>query len=208
MAPLPSGVRILFVCTRNLCRSPVAERLATSWARQSLADNPELADVEILSARLEAMPGRAMDPDSAGPLVALGGEPVGLRARLFTSSLAERADLVLTMTRDQRRAVLATTPRALRRTFTLIEAADLLGSVDWTGLRLLSLAQRARELGRRLDAARSHRLTSNSDDAPDPIGRRASVHDEVAGTIATALRPLADVVLSSVRVQLPRPVPV
>ncbi len=207
MAPYRPSVRILFVCTGILCRSPVAERLATSWARQSLVDSPELADVEILSAGLEAMPGRAMDPDSARALVALGGEPAGFRAQLFTSSLAERADLVLTMTRNQRRAVLATTPRGLRRTFTLTEAADLLGSVDWTSLPLLPLAQRARELGRRLDAARSHRLTSNGDDVPDPIGRRASVHDEVAGTIATALRPLADVVLSSVRVQLPRPVP-
>ncbi len=36
-------MRILFVCTGNVCRSPVAERLATAWARRVLAHSPEFA---------------------------------------------------------------------------------------------------------------------------------------------------------------------
>ena len=201
-------MRILFVCTGNVCRSPVAERLAATWAREKLAHSPEADMVQIESAGLSTVANRPIDPHTAAALVELGGDPMGFRSREFAPELAENADLVLTMTRDQRRSVLETTPRGLRRTFTLTEAADLLQRADLTGLSLLPLTARARELGRRLDAARSGRPTADSDDVADPIGQSAAVHREVAGQVAAALRPLADVLFTSVRVQLPAPVAV
>lgn len=201
-------MRILFVCTGNVCRSPVAERLATAWAREKLAHSPEVDDVRIESAGLSAVASRPMDPHAAAALVELGGDPAGFRSRAFTRELAQDADLVLTMTRDQRRTVLEANPRGLRRTFTLAEAADLLQRADLTGLSLLPLTARTRELGRRLDAARAGRPTADSDDTTDPIGQDAGVHQEVAGLVAAALRPLADVLFTSVRVQLPTPVAV
>jgi protein-tyrosine phosphatase len=199
-------VRILFVCTGNLCRSPVAERLAAAWARDLLRESPELTTVEIGSAGIEAPSGRAMDARSAAALIALGGDPAGFRTRLFDRSMAEEADLVLTMSRRQRREVLEKNPRGLRQTFTLLEAAELLQLADLDGLQLLPLPERARELGLRLDAARARRATRNSDDVLDPIGRSAAVHADVAATIATALHPLADVLFSSVRPQPAVPV--
>jgi protein-tyrosine phosphatase len=54
-------VRILFVCTGNVCRSAVAERLATTWAREKLAHSPEADMIQIDSAGLSAIaagPGR------------------------------------------------------------------------------------------------------------------------------------------------------
>lgn len=201
-------MRILFVCTGNVCRSPVAERLATAWARKKLAHSPEVDAVRIESAGLGAVAGRPMDPHAAAALVGLGGDPGGFRSREFTRELAQDADLVLTMTRDQRRTVLEANPRGLRRTFTLAEAADLLRRADLTGLSLLPLTARTRELGRRLDAARAGRPTADGDDTADPIGQHAGVHEEVAGLVAAALRPLADVLFTSVRVQLPTPVAV
>src|SRR4051812_48003489 len=152
-------VRILFVCTGNLCRSPVAERLAGGWARGLLRGGPELATVEIGSAGIDAPPDRAMDARSAKALIDLGGDPAGFRSRLFERSMAEEADLVLTMSRRQRREVLEKDPRGLRRTFTLLEAADLLDHADLRGLRLMPLPERTRELGVRLDAARRNRAT-------------------------------------------------
>jgi protein-tyrosine phosphatase len=115
---------------------------------------------------------------------------------------------VLTMTRAQRRTVLESTPRGLRRTFTLTEAADLLSGADLTGLSFLPLTQRARELGRRLDVARAGRPTATGDDIADPIGQRADVHREVADRVAIALRPLVNVLFTSVRSNLPAPIPV
>ena len=193
----------MFVCTGNLCRSPVAERLATSWAQDALAHSPEGADVHVASAGLAAAVGRPMDPGTAAALVELGADPAGFRSRPFTAGLAEAADLVLTMTREQRRAVLEAAPRGLRRTFTLAEAADLLQRADLSGLAFLPLTQRARALGQRLDAARSDRLSGDGDDIADPIGQDAAVHREVADRVATALRPLADVLFTSVRSNLP-----
>ncbi len=115
---------------------------------------------------------------------------------------------MLTMARDQRRTVLESTPRGLRRTFTLAEAADLLSRSHLNGLSFLPLTQRARELGRRLDAARAGRPTGKGDDTTDPIRQRADVHRKVADRVATALRPLAEVLFISVRSNLPAPVPV
>ena len=143
---------------------------------------------------------------AAEALTALGGDPAGFASRLLERWMAEEADLVLTMSRRQRREVLEKDPRGLRRTFTLLEAADLLGSADLRGLALMPLPRRARELGLRLDAARSRRVTTGSDDVPDPIGRSPAVHADVAATIASALRPLADVLFSSVRPQPAVPV--
>ena len=69
------------------------------------------------------------------------------------------------------------------------------------------LTQRARELGRRLDAARAGRPTGPADDIADPVGHPADVHQDVAARVATALRPLADVLFTSVRSDLPAPAP-
>ncbi|SFT34052.1 protein-tyrosine phosphatase [Geodermatophilus amargosae] len=192
-------MRLLFVCTGNICRSPMAERLAAAWARQSLEGSPEMNGLEVVSAGTSARHGQAMDAASARALHRVGGDPAGFTSQQLTSGLAADADLVLTMTREHRRAVLRTTPRGLRRTFTLPEAAALLGRVDQRDLVTMPLAARTRELAARLDAARAYRAGSATDDVPDPIGRRAAVHDQVARTIATALRPLADVLFASVR---------
>ncbi|MGY1594301.1 hypothetical protein ACI79D_20180 [Geodermatophilus sp. SYSU D00708] len=201
-------MRILFVCTGNVCRSPLAEQLATSWTQEKLAHSPEASDVHIGSAGLAATPNQEMDNQSAAALRGLGFSPVDFRSRVLTSELTAAADLVFTMTREQRRAVLEVTPKGLRKTFTLTEAADLLERSDLCGLALSPLTDRARRLGLRLDAARAGRATSDADDVADPIGQRDSVHIQVAEVIASALRPLADVLFTSVRTRLPAPVAV
>lgn len=200
-------MRLLFVCTGNICRSPVAERVTLSRASQLLADSPELIRVQVLSAGLQASAGAAMAPHSARALERLGGDAAGFRSQHLTAELAESADLILTMTRDHRSAVLRLAPRGLRRTFTLAEAADLLGLADLTGLGLTPMEQRARELGLRLDAARSRRRASLADDIADPMGQRAGVHADVAGQIDRALTGLAEALFTSVRSELAAPVP-
>jgi protein-tyrosine phosphatase len=132
-----------------------------------------------------------MDPYSAAALTRLGGDPTGVRARSFTAEMAQQADLILTMTRRHRSQVLQAFPRGLHRTFTLLEAADLLSQADLHGLGAVPPPDRAGELAKRLHAARTRRATSESDDIMDPIGHSATVHARVADTIAGALRPLA-----------------
>lgn len=137
-----------------------------------------------------------MDKRSGRALLDLGGDPTGFTARTLAPVMADRADLVLTMTRRHRRLVLGGAPRALRRTFTLPEAADLLSHTDLSGLTDMPLQPRATELARRLNAGRAHRRTAEADDVEDPIGQSSTVHADVAGRIAANLRPLADVLFA------------
>jgi protein-tyrosine phosphatase len=187
-------VNVLFVCHGNICRSPVAERLATLWAREALGFEPEKVGIRIGSAGLGAREGEPVDPMSAEALRELGGSPEGFRSRSFVPTFGDDSGLVLTMTERQRRSVLAAMPLGLRRTFTLPEAAALLPLADVVDLPSMAPGQRLAELGRRLDAARARRPAPRWQDISDPLGRRPSVHRETAQRIGTALRPLVDVI--------------
>ncbi|MEK9501080.1 low molecular weight protein arginine phosphatase [Gaopeijia maritima] len=88
----PSPFRIVFVCTGNTCRSPLAEALA----RREI-ERRGWGGVEVASAGVAAHPGA---PASGGSQRV--GEEAGLdlsqhRARLLDSDMVDRADLVLTM---------------------------------------------------------------------------------------------------------------
>lgn len=109
----PLGV--LLVCTANVCRSPAAEVLL----RRALGP---AADVRVTSAGLDARPGTPVDPTV---LRLLGEHGSGPGARQLTAALVAEADLVLTMTRDQRAALVSRHPAAVRRTSTLREFAAL-----------------------------------------------------------------------------------
>lgn len=193
---------VLFVCTGNICRSPVAEQLLHAWARQQLG--ADAAGLPVDSAGTAATDGRPMDERSRRALRELGGDLGRARARRLLAGGTATAGLVLTMTRDQRATVLHTDPRSLRRVFTLPEAAALLPLADRTGFKLLPVGERAGELAVRLHAARPYRPGSAEDDVQDPIDRPLRVHREVAARIAAALHPLAAVLLTSARTP-PRP---
>ncbi|GAB3365792.1 arsenate reductase/protein-tyrosine-phosphatase family protein [Modestobacter lapidis] len=191
-------MRLLIVCTGNLCRSPMAAGLLSAWAQRDLG--PEGSAVLVGSAGVEAPDGHPMDADSLRAALAAGGDPETLgahRSRALDPAEVADADLVLTMSRWQRKKVLAHAPRALRRTFTLPEAASLLGLADPRGIADLPLDQRAAELAVRLNAARARRRVSDSDDVRDPIGRRFEEHRRTAERIAGDLHPLAAVLLGS-----------
>lgn len=189
-------MRVLFVCTGNVCRSPVAERLTVGRARGQLGDLS--AEVRVGSAGTDARTGDPVHPASAAALTALGGDPHGFGSRQLAPAHVRSADLVLTMTRRQRHATIAAAPTTLRRVFTLREAAGLLADVDPADLADVPLAERAVVLAGRLHASRRLRPSTAADDIRDPIGRSASVHTAVAGEIAELLGPLTEVLFQPV----------
>lgn len=178
---------VLLVCTGNICRSALAERLSRAFLNEALGEYA--GEVRLVSAGVGAVVGSGMHPDSALVLRGLGGDPDDFRARQLVDDMAIDADLTLTMTRAHRREVLKVAPRALSRTFTLREAADLLQLVgDDVDLPGENLAERARALVRAMGMARSHRQSdSEDDDILDPIGRPLEVHQEVGEAVAAAL---------------------
>jgi protein-tyrosine phosphatase len=187
-------MRILFVCTGNMCRSPLAERLTSAWVHQRLGT--AAGAVHVYSAGTDAQDGQRMESRSAQALGELGGDPTGFTSRLLLSGEAEHADLVLTMSRRHRHTLLKHAPRALRRTFTLPEAAALHELADTRGIKDLPLQDRAAELALRLNAARTRRRSAREDDVPDPIGRPLEEHRQVAAQIETCLTPLMEVLLA------------
>jgi len=141
--------------------------------------DPEVVTVE--SAGVRAPQGRAMDRDSAAQLTARGVPLPESTARQLTPDLVRDADLVLTATKAHRAEVLDLDPRALRRTFTVLEFAALCRIVEAEDLAgLVAAAAAARARGPR------------EVDLPDPIGRPAEVHAEVADLANAATTAIAE----------------
>lgn len=181
-SPDGTAFGVLAVCTGNICRSPALElRL-----RDALGTS---ADVVVSSAGVRALTGEPVDPAMAA---LLGEVPDDLRARQLTPDLVRSAGLVLTLTRDHRRSVVAAVPAAVRRTFTLREFADLATAAAGTvagaatpGLALAGLVRVAPQF-------RGQRAT-DEDDIEDPYRLGPDVFARVLGAIDDAVGALASV---------------
>jgi protein-tyrosine phosphatase len=84
---------VVFVCWGNICRSPMAERVARRAAREA-----GLSDVEFTSAATSAEElGEPMDPRAANTLRRAGYDPDGHLARQVSATQIQAADLVIGM---------------------------------------------------------------------------------------------------------------
>jgi protein-tyrosine phosphatase len=124
-ASAPAQVRILTVCTGNICRSPVAERLLQAGLDQVLPGG-----FVVTSAGTRAMVGEPIQPPSAKIVRTFGGNPENFAARQLTSKILRGVDLVLTMTSGHRGEVLQLDASLLKRTFTIREFARMLDVLD------------------------------------------------------------------------------
>jgi protein-tyrosine-phosphatase len=180
---------LLIVCTGNICRSALAERVGRAYLDEVLGE--DVAAVELLSAGTHAVVDSEMHPFSALVLCGFGAEAGDFRAQQLVDAHAMNADLTLTMTRAHRRDVLALAPRAMARTFTLLEAAELLDLVgEGAEVTGADLPERARSLVALMATARAQRQGGPQDDVPDPIGQPVEVHQEAGDAIVAALLPV------------------
>jgi low molecular weight protein-tyrosine phosphatase len=168
------ALHVLFVCTGNICRSPIAERLAAAYSARF-----KVPDFSASSAGTRALIAHPIQEEAALVLEKLGGEASNFAARQLTSRIASDADLVLTMTRAHRDIVLAHAPRQLHRTFTLSEAARLVSECS---------ARNVADLA----TLRPHLAAHKAPDIPDPIGQSADVFAMVGSQIADFLPPILE----------------
>jgi protein-tyrosine phosphatase len=109
---------VLFVCTGNICRSPMAERLFEARTDPALP-------LRTASAGTSGLTGWSMDAPSALVLRELGGDPDGHSALRLSRRLIAGADLILTAEIEHRDEVVRGGRSAERRTFTLREFGRL-----------------------------------------------------------------------------------
>jgi protein-tyrosine phosphatase len=180
---------LLFVCTGNICRSPMAERLAAAALATRLG--AEASQVLVHSAGTWGHEGSPMEPFALDTLARLGVDHASsgaFRARELTAEMVESADLVLVASREHRAAVVTMVPRAAARTFTLREFGRLSAGVDGPGL-----PSGVVERGKALVAAAAGRRGlvppgPEGDDLADPYGAPARAFEHCAADIVDVLR--------------------
>jgi protein-tyrosine phosphatase len=184
------SLNILVVCTGNICRSPLAEKLLQ--ARLTAAGIPAI----VTSAGTRAMVDHPMTDEAAFLATQYGAEPTLHAAQQLTAERIAAADLVLTATREHRGEVVSLLPRANRYAYTLNQFARLVAAsaVDpsvveppvvepvETPTIITYLAEIAATKGLALPPTRPE-----DDDIEDPYRRSAEVYDRVGVVIDKAV---------------------
>lgn len=182
--------QILFVCTGNICRSPLGERLLRARLRDA---GPEVAvRYHVHSAGVGALIEEPMDRQAASALADLGGSAEGFMARRVTDAFVKEAGLVLTAEQKHRSRVLQDQPSAMRRTFTVREFAALCASLDdgVAGAGPAELVRRA--------AAQRGSVKVVDYDIPDPFRRADAEHARAAGLMSDAVDVIAPALAAAV----------
>ncbi len=128
------SMMILFVCTGNTCRSPMAETICRQMLAERLNCRPEeLEDRGIVvgSAGIAAMPGGRPTPEAVEVMREENLDLSRHESQPLTEPLVQHADFVITMTRSHKQAILAEWPSAASRTHLLsidgMDVADPIG---------------------------------------------------------------------------------
>ncbi|WP_144762204.1 low molecular weight phosphatase family protein [Curtobacterium sp. 9128] len=182
-------MRVLFVCSGNICRSPLGEQLL----RSMLGADPVSADAFVIeSAGTIAQDDMAMDATAAAQSTRLGGDPSAHRSRYLTESIAAGADLVLTAERAHRADVVRLAPRAAKRAFTVKQFARVLDGLEPSDLADVRSPQELVERVARLRGTVPPPADPADDDVDDPYRRSEATHVRVADELDRALRTIAD----------------
>lgn len=169
---------ILIVCTGNVCRSPVGEVALRALLPESF---------DLSSAGTHAMVGSAAAPETLEFVARELDTKLDFTARQLTREMAEAADLIISMTVEQRAWIARTAPRTVRRTFTLKEIEKISFDMppNQAPLSFRELAVASSRLRGRL-AAEGTDL-----DIEDPYGGPPGAYEESFQQVLNSSRELA-----------------
>jgi sulfate adenylyltransferase len=171
-------IRVLFVCTANICRSPYLELRA----RQLLGPD---SGVEVSSAGTRGFDASPVSDTMTAEFERFGTATAAFRSRPVTGDLVDAADLVLTAEAVHRTQLLEERPAAFRKIFTLGQFV--------AGAEAADPALRGREL---IAALAARRVPPSADhDIADPYRRGA----EEARRAAVSMEAMLEVLVARLR---------
>ena len=119
---------VLFVCSGNTCRSPMAEGIARQILAEKLGVAPDdlgAKDMAVVSAGTSAMSGSRATPAAVQALSELGVDLSRHRSQPVTVEVIHRADAVFTMGRSHAMTVAALVPSARDKVMPLDPDRDI-----------------------------------------------------------------------------------
>ena len=114
---------ILFVCTGNICRSPMAEGLFRHAVKGR-------NDFRVMSAGVGAVDGLPPSEHAVRALKELGIDIAKQRSHMLTADLIQQADYIFGMTHSHVDAITMLYPHAAEKTFLLREFDETLDSYE------------------------------------------------------------------------------
>ena len=184
MSTATDPYRILTVCTGNICRSPMAERLL-----QAGLDEMAPGEFLVTSAGTGALIGSGIEPHVAGFVNVFGADSGNFAARQLSAGVLQEQDLVLALSRAHRSSVVELVPGMLRRTLTLRELARLLPLVEVPSGVPAAERWKAAVAGA-LRVRTAHPASPEQDDVVDPYGRADAVYQQMVRELAPAVETL------------------
>lgn len=147
-----AGTVIVFVCTGNTCRSPMAEALCRLKLAGRLGCEQNALESRgyvVLSAGVSAGEGLPAASHAQEIVAQRGGSLADHASRQITAKLAQAADRIIAMTRSHREILLRHFPETVDRVQLLHQYGDDID--DPVGLDLRVYAETANEIERQLD---------------------------------------------------------
>ena len=118
---------VLFICTANICRSPMAAALMRARLRN---EQPDWWDWRVDSAGTWALDGETAAKNSRQVMFERGLDITNHRAKTVTEAMLKEYDLILTMEPGQKEALRIEYPSLARRVFLLDEMGGGTLAVD------------------------------------------------------------------------------